>query len=226
MTEAEWLAATDPTPMLHFLKAKTSARKLRLFAVACCRTVWERAKDEQFYGCLETVERFADGLAADADLRSVFERTRKARRISTSGRVCMSYAVNKASHKPLSIHDVDAVADACAGVPFWAAKETPSVDFDAFRLSCNAEYVKQTGLVADVFGNPFRHVTVDPTWLTSTAVAIAHGIYDERAFDRLPILADALQDAGCEDADVLGHCRGDGVHVRGCWVVDGVLGKG
>ena len=77
----------------------------------------------------------------------------------------------------------------------------------------------------DIFGNPFRPVAVDPTWLTSTAVALARGIYDDRAFDRLPILADALQDAGCENADVLDHCRGPGPHVRGCWVVDLVLGK-
>ncbi|MBX3398315.1 MAG: hypothetical protein KF873_06205 [Gemmataceae bacterium] len=77
----------------------------------------------------------------------------------------------------------------------------------------------------DIFGNPFRPVAVDPAWLTSTAVAIAQGIYDDRAFDRLPILADALQDAGCENADILAHCRSEGPHVRGCWVVDLVLGK-
>jgi hypothetical protein len=66
---------------------------------------------------------------------------------------------------------------------------------------------------------------VDPTWLTSTVVSLAEGIYAERAFDRLPILADALQDAGCDSADVLDHCRGTGPHARGCWVVDLVLGK-
>lgn len=76
-----------------------------------------------------------------------------------------------------------------------------------------------------VFRVPFRSVAFDPAWLTSTAVGIAQGIYDDRAFDRMPILADALQDAGCENADILGHCRGEGPHVRGCWVVDLVLGK-
>ncbi len=79
--------------------------------------------------------------------------------------------------------------------------------------------------IPEVFGNPFRPVALDPAWLTSTAVAIAQGIYDDRAFDRMPILADALQDAGCENADILAHCRGEGPHVRGCWVVDLVLGK-
>ena len=83
----------------------------------------------------------------------------------------------------------------------------------------------QRSLLFDIFGNPFRPVAIDPDWLTSTVVALARGIYDDRAFDRLPILADALQDAGCENADVLTHCRGDGPHVRGCWVVDLLLGK-
>ena len=80
-------------------------------------------------------------------------------------------------------------------------------------------------LLRDIFGNPFRPVVADPRWLTETAVGIARGIYDDRAFERLPILADALQDAGCENADLLTHCREPGTHVRGCWVVDLVLGK-
>jgi hypothetical protein len=80
-------------------------------------------------------------------------------------------------------------------------------------------------LLRDIFGNPFRPVSVEPSWLTSTVVALAEGIYQERAFDRLPILADALMDAGCDNADVLGHCRGDGPHVRGCWVVDMLTGR-
>ncbi|WP_149112072.1 hypothetical protein [Limnoglobus roseus] len=82
-----------------------------------------------------------------------------------------------------------------------------------------------TYLLRDIFGNPFRPIAFSPAWLTPAAVGLAEAIYADRAFDRLPILADALQDAGCEDVDVLSHCRGDGPHVRGCWVVDGVLGK-
>ena len=77
----------------------------------------------------------------------------------------------------------------------------------------------------DIFGNPFRPVTLDPRWLTETVVALAAGIYADRAIDRMPILADTLEDAGCDHADLLAHCRGDGPHVRGCWVVDLVLGK-
>jgi hypothetical protein len=76
-----------------------------------------------------------------------------------------------------------------------------------------------------VVGNPFRPVAFEPAWRSETAVSLAAGIYEERAFDRLPVLADALEEAGCDDAEVLAHCRGPGPHARGCWVVDGVLGK-
>jgi len=80
-------------------------------------------------------------------------------------------------------------------------------------------------MVQCVFGNPFRPVSVDPRWLTSTAVTLARTIYEDRSFDRLPILADALEEAGCDDPDVLAHCRSAGPHVQGCWVVDLVLGN-
>jgi hypothetical protein len=76
-----------------------------------------------------------------------------------------------------------------------------------------------------VFGNPFHPVAFDPRWRTADTVGLARGIYEDRAFDRLPLLADALMDAGCADEQVLEHCRSEGPHVRGCWVVDLVLGK-
>ena len=88
-----------------------------------------------------------------------------------------------------------------------------------------AERRKQCVMLRDIFGNPFRPATIHPLWLTHTVRMLAEGIYADRAFDRLPILADALQDAGCENWDILNHCRGEGPHVRGCWVVDQVLNK-
>ncbi len=66
---------------------------------------------------------------------------------------------------------------------------------------------------------------LDPRWRSGTVLALAAGIDTERAFDRMSILADALEEAGCDNADILAHCRGDGPHVRGCWVVDLLLGK-
>lgn len=77
-----------------------------------------------------------------------------------------------------------------------------------------------------VFGNPFRPVAFAPAWRTDTAVTLARQMYDARDFAAMPILADALQDAGCDSADVLAHCRGDGPHVRGCRVVDLVTARG
>ena len=87
------------------------------------------------------------------------------------------------------------------------------------------EVLYQTTLIRCLFGNPFRPAAFDPCWRTEAVASLARGIYDERAFDRLPVLADAPEDAGCADAAVLAHCRGDGPHARGCWVVDAVLGR-
>jgi hypothetical protein len=88
------------------------------------------------------------------------------------------------------------------------------------------EKVQQCGLIREIFGNPFRRVSADPSWLTSDVLLLARGVYEDRAFDRMPILADALQDAGCDNANVLDHCRELGEHVCGCWVLDMLLGKG
>src|SRR6185369_8973858 len=88
--------------------------------------------------------------------------------------------------------------------------------------------IKQCVMLRCVFGNPFRSAAIDPAWLACndrTIPKLAQTIYDERAFDSLPILADALEQAGCDNQDILAHCRGPGPHVRGCWVVDLMLGK-
>ncbi|WP_232068387.1 hypothetical protein [Gemmata obscuriglobus] len=87
------------------------------------------------------------------------------------------------------------------------------------------EQAEQVVLLRDIFGNPFRPVTFSLEWRTETTVALAAQMYESRDFSVMPILADALQDAGCDSADILDHCRGSGPHVRGCWVVDLVLGK-
>jgi hypothetical protein len=85
---------------------------------------------------------------------------------------------------------------------------------------------KALSLLHCVFGNPFRPVTFTPAWQTSDVMLLARDIYDEKAFDRMPILADALQDAGCDSADILNHLRDpNATHVRGCWAIDLVLSK-
>ena len=94
---------------------------------------------------------------------------------------------------------------------------------DWLENAISSQYAK---VLREYFHNPFRPIAFDPSWRTSTAVGLAQTMYDARNFHAMPILADALQDAGCEDAAILDHCRDENnLHVRGCWVVDLVLGK-
>jgi hypothetical protein len=93
-----------------------------------------------------------------------------------------------------------------------------------YRLSA-LEPSQLSDVVRDIFVNPFRPTTLSSSWRTDTAVSLARQMYDAREFSAMPILADALQDAGCDSDDVLNYCREPGPHVRGCWVVDLVLGK-
>jgi hypothetical protein len=87
------------------------------------------------------------------------------------------------------------------------------------------EYQEQAKVMRDISGNPFRPITLNPSWLIPSVLTFANGIYFEKAFDRMPILAAALQDAGCDNDDILNHCRQPGEHVRGCWVIDLLLSK-
>ena len=80
--------------------------------------------------------------------------------------------------------------------------------------------LEQAALLREIFGNPFRLLSRESHWTTPTVLSLADSIYENRDFDRLPLLADALEEAGCDNADILAHCRGPGPHVRGCWVVD------
>ena len=93
------------------------------------------------------------------------------------------------------------------------------------RQAITRERQRQVAALRCIFGNPFKPVAVEPSWLTSDVLALARGIYEEKAFDRCPILADALQDAGCANEDALNHLRHDANHVRGCWALDLLLGK-
>lgn len=104
--------------------------------------------------------------------------------------------------------------------PFTVARELCIREINAYSAVFDFGWAMQ-----ELFGNPFRSVAFDPAWRTSTVLALTEGIYADHAFDHLPILADALQDVGCDSDDILTHCRGEGPHVRGCWVVDLVLGK-
>jgi hypothetical protein len=115
-------------------------------------------------------------------------------------------------------------AEAAAGVRLERVRAVPR-GVRVPRVSFDAERDAQVTLLHCVFDNPFRSVVFAPTWRTDTALTLARQMYESRDFSAMPILADALQEAGCDNADILDHCRGPGPHVRGCWVVDLVLGK-
>jgi hypothetical protein len=223
MTEAEWLACTDPKSLLHHLGSKADKRKCMLFVCACERRLWNEP------GCarekITVTERYADGEATAADVAAALQQA------------------------PW-LFDLDvAYVTACVGEVRWAIAESldsaafvadaalrdralkEGRQFDRFEVQSarkagyDAEKGAQSNLLRDIFGNPFRLVLADPAWFTTTLQNRAAAIYEERAFDRLPILADALEEAGCRNAEILAHCRGPGPHVLGCWCLDLLLGK-
>jgi hypothetical protein len=104
----------------------------------------------------------------------------------------------------------------------WA---NASYSGQSWRATRRLAWSIRSQLLRDIFGNPFRPVAFDSHWRTADVLGLARAIYDDRAFERMPILADALMDAGCENEEIINHCRGEGPHVRGCWVVDLILGK-
>jgi hypothetical protein len=216
MTEAEWMRCTDPDPMLEFLRvrSKSSDRKLRLFAVACCRSIWRLLPEERSKKAVEVGERYADGLATEKERRLAQTAARRGA---------------EAAGQPSGMM-----------APYWAAagRNSSSPTFapthSAYhaRLALRRQLTRQARLLRDIVGNPFRPVSFDPAWRTRPVLALTHAAYDNRTLpagtldtDCLAILADALEDANCSDAPILEHLRGPGPHVRGCWVVDAVLGK-
>lgn len=237
MTEAEWLACDEPGPMLDWLENRPpwgapvdpkrtiiilrgqkspggerpppSARKMRLLLVGCSRLVWDQIPPGELRETVLTAERYADGHAAPEDLSRTRDRY---------------YSLGGEMGGPNDGHDSlvlrlafaaaypnDRIVQPRFGTTWWGVQQLAG------------RYIPT--LIREIFGNPFRRVAADTSWLTSTAVALASQMYESRDFGAMPILADALQDAGCDSDDILDHCRGPGQHVRGCWVVDLILGK-
>jgi hypothetical protein len=215
MTEVEWLASIDPEPMLSFLAIDKLERKLRLFAVACCRSIWTAMPDDFSRQAVEAVEQFADGMIGLRELDIAWIRLQRSKGSETRASQAARVATDRGGWA--TAREVSQALASQAGSTAW--------DESQRMAAVLSEQRKQVCLVYDIFGDPFDPVTVEPAWRTWTVTTLAQAIYDARAFDRLPILADALEDAGCTNADILNHCRQPGKHVRGCWVVDLVLGK-
>jgi hypothetical protein len=205
MNEEEWLECTDPEPMLRILRHRATERKLRLFACASCRRIWHLL-DERNHRALEVAERYADGVATLDELLRAALALLRGRRGRKGG-----------VRRPVR-HTVD--------------PDGPTFTDAGWRFVWDSEVREHSQLLRDLVGNPFRPVALDPSLRTAELVAIAQAAYDDRTFPagtldpaRLAVLADALEDAGCHNAEILGHLRGEGPHLRGCWALDLILGK-
>jgi hypothetical protein len=221
MTEAEWLAATSPGEMLRYVDADAGGRQAYLFSAACLRRIWHLLPGPKSQSVAVALERRADGIGDWAAVEEAREAAKEEghafetseRRHPRARRHSSVYAARAAAEwSPVFIAEIAAEAIASAHEGTADAISTP-------------EERVQSVILRDIFGNPFRPVVFSPEWRTDTAILLARGMYESRDFSAMPILADALQDTGCDHAEILSHCRGPGPHVRGCCVVDLVLGK-
>jgi hypothetical protein len=211
VTEAEWLACPDPRLSLVFLEGKASERKARLFACGVGRSLWPYLGDHRSRRVVEVAEMNADNLATAAELARAEDAVLGAVR-GTASRV----AAWVGNHGPWQ---------AARMVMVTLRQAQTEIDAKSWRERLAGRALR---ILRCVFANPFRPATVSSAWLTwqdGLLVSMARQIYETRNFADMPILADALEEAGCTDADILNHCRQPGEHVRGCWVVDLLLGK-
>jgi hypothetical protein len=208
-----------------------SDRKLRLFLCACLRRVWNLLPGQAGRNLVEAAEWFADGKVGPEQLAEIGPNV-----IGAVPKQLFFFPLSEEEWfgstrfavLPLIGADLDIEAVATSLNRICTAIKQYPYRWDSW-VGWGKEPKAQAALVREIFGNPFRPVTADPSWLASnngTVPKLAQAIYEERAFDRLPILGDALEDAGCTNQDMLMHCRSGGEHVRGCWVVDLLLAKG
>jgi hypothetical protein len=220
VTEAKWLACTESIPMQVFLPGKASERKILLSFLACCRRMWHLLADRRIRNGIEVAEQYADGQADDKEM--------------TAGLVAWGAWLYQGGQPRWIASYRSATTEIKMNIVYSLKMETAIrvVGSRAKLLELGSE---QCALFREIIGNPFRHVSISPsvlTWNDVTMVRLAQAAYEERRLpagtldtNRLRVLADALEEAGCTSDDVLGHLRGPGPHVRGCWVVDLCLGK-
>ena len=196
MTEKEWLDSAELSRLFKLVERKASQRKCVLFAVACHHL--SPAYDPSFHERMKKDSEKYEVAVQFADGHIDVAEVRR-------------HWLRSGEELSLPERGEEWAKQGWAYQVVWDYEDPLEVDVAA--------------LIWEIFGNPFRPVTFAPEWKTSTVTALAETIYADRTFGNLPVLADALEDAGCDHADILSHCRGPGSHVRGCWVVDLVLGK-
>ncbi|OAI38706.1 hypothetical protein AYO40_01750 [Planctomycetaceae bacterium SCGC AG-212-D15] len=231
MTEQEWRQCENVEVMLSSLGGKATERKTRLFAVACTRRIWHLLSDGWAKEAVELAERFADGRATEQERENAHaiglerpvdweENEPLAAALGTLAKANPQYD----GPTPLfagAFATATAAASALADAGSNGRRGSP-----AWQVELERAEQSQLAMLRDIFGpTPFRPIAIDPSLLTTTVVKLANAIYSERAWDRVPVLGDSLEEAGCTNQEVLQHCRRPGPHVRGCWVVDLVLKK-
>jgi len=210
--------------MLPVLRGQATDRKYRLFAIACCRQIKPLFTDERTRRALEVCERFVEGLADLETLQKAFdgalavydENPDDSQGVESSALAMASTCWTNDEKRETSLIDVvdNTIGVACFFFPWKNAKQIQR------RRVCR--------LLREIFGNPFCPVSLSAgllAWKEATVPRMAQAIYNEHAFELLPILGDAMEEAGCTDELILGHCRGPGEHFRGCWLVDAILGN-
>ena len=245
-TAAEWKACPDADKMLYAIGLTASKRKLRLFACACCRRVWDSMTEAGSRKGVEAADRFADGLASGQELALAREGTGAAWN-AVKGPAWATYAAARAAHfacldeaqqflrarqEARTVVRWSVVLDAASQAvekeksTRYLNQEGPLYYAPQREAAVALEVAAQASLLRDILGNPFAPPpAIHPSWLLPPVVGLARAIYEQRAFERMPELANALEQAGCDAADILLHCSNPSLHVRGCWVVDLLLGK-
>jgi hypothetical protein len=215
-------------------RRKLGRRRLRLFGCASCRLFCDEMTDPRSLAAIEYTERFTDGEVDASQMAEIERAAHRAlldidrptpegvKRTEVPGLVAAQAAFHLVAKHGKG-------ADWCAWAVFRTSAHIlglPGLTPDPAEQRKWADQLRAMAqLIRDIVGNPFRPITLTRSWRTSDVVSLACGIYVERAFDRLPILADALEDAGCACPDILHHCRSPGPHALGCWVVDALLQK-
>lgn len=219
MTEQEWMDCDDPDSMLEFLEGKVSSRKLRLFACACCRRIWDSLPDENNRMAVEVAERFADGLVPDKERMA-------ARNVPGVWAVVKSAAARD-GHFSRTARECAQIAQILVGNRWGQKCRDLNAGIEAHYSGIAVEMSAQVILLRDIVGNPFHPIVLNVTWQTTAVLTLAQAAYNDRILpagtlepERLAVLADALEEAGCDNAGLLGHLRGPDPHVRGCSVVD------
>ncbi len=225
MTEAEWRTGTDCRAMMRALRGRAGDRKLRLFAATCWQRLRHLLQDGRLRWFLGLLEPHADGLVPPPEIATARQGVWKAFQALTQAGLTGETREQIAARR-LARWGADANAWAAA---VEAGRTARGVAAQIGEWAVAAETKFQCDLLRELFGNPFRPAVVDPAWLAwegGTVARLAGAVYEERSFEQLPILGDALEEAGCADAEVLAHCRQQpGEHMRGCWVIDLLLGK-